>query len=109
MAATSDASPACAGEVVTTEIYYVTSHYRDADNRLSTDHDADEFYLNEADAELAEKPCDGMNIYECQIYTQRFLPKWVYRADELTMICVDTQTDGNKFLMIFDNAKEVES
>ena len=23
------------------------------------------------------------------------------------MICVDTQTDGNKFLQIFDNSKEV--
>jgi len=22
------------------------------------------------------------------------------------MVCVDTQTDGNKFLMIFDNEKE---
>ena len=44
--------------------------------------------------------------YSNEIYTQRFLPKWVYRAADYTMICVDTHTDGNKFLRIFDNAKE---
>lgn len=45
--------------------------------------------------------------YESMIYTQRFLPKWVYRAEAYTLVCHDTQTDGNKFLSIFDNAKEV--
>ena len=44
--------------------------------------------------------------YSNEIYTQRFLPKWVYRTDDYTMICVDTHTDGNKFLQIFDNSKE---
>ncbi len=48
----------------------------------------------------------GSDIYGGTIYTQRFLPKWVYRGEELTMVCVDTHTDGNKFLMIFDNKKE---
>jgi hypothetical protein len=46
--------------------------------------------------------------YSNEIYTQRFLPKWVYRGDEYTMICVDTHTDGNKFLQIFDNKKEIK-
>lgn len=46
------------------------------------------------------------NYYVNIIYTQRFLPKWVYRGKDYTMICVDTRTDGNKFLQIFDNAKE---
>jgi hypothetical protein len=46
--------------------------------------------------------------FESDIYTQRFLPKWVYRGPEYTMVCVDTHTDGNKFLMIFDNTKEVK-
>lgn len=46
------------------------------------------------------------NYYEDEIYMQRFLPKWVYTADDFTMICVDTHTDGNKFLSIFDNAKK---
>lgn len=69
-----DASPAQAGEDVITEIYYVTRHYRDADNRLSTDHDADEFYLNEADAELAALKLneatsfDYDGFYRCFVY-----------------------------------------
>jgi hypothetical protein len=33
----------------------------------------------------------------------------IYKGAEYTMICVDTQTDGNKFLSIFDNSKEVSS
>ena len=58
-------------------------------------------------AETPEKllSSDG-DYYENKIYTQRFLPKWVYRAKQYTMICVDTHTDGNKFLQIFDNFKE---
>lgn len=47
------------------------------------------------------------NHYENSIYTQRFLKKWVYRGEKLTMVCADTHTDGNKFLQIFDNSKEV--
>lgn len=47
------------------------------------------------------------NYYENEIYTQRHLSKWVYRGPEFTMIVVDTHTDGNKFLQIFDNAFEV--
>lgn len=49
---------------------------------------------------------DG-NYYINEIYTQRFLPKWVYRGTEYTMIVVDTRVDGNKFLQIFDNSKEI--
>jgi hypothetical protein len=48
------------------------------------------------------------NYYANEIYTQRFLPKWVYRGPEYTMVCVDTRTDGNKFLQIFDNSKELK-
>jgi len=48
----------------------------------------------------------GKEIYSGPIYTQRFLPTWVYRADDYTMVSVDTMTDGNKFLMVFDNSKE---
>jgi len=48
----------------------------------------------------------SLNYYEGEIYTQRHLPKWVYRGEEFTMVCVDTHTDGNKFLMVFDNSKE---
>ena len=46
------------------------------------------------------------NYCENEIYKCHFLPKWVYRGDEYTMVVVDTRTDGNKFLQIFDNSKE---
>lgn len=55
-----------------------------------------------------EKIRDGAH-YSYTIYTQRFLPKWIYRTEELTMICSATGVDGNKFLAIFDNAKEQTS
>ncbi len=51
----------------------------------------------------------GGDYFETFIYKQRFLPKWVYPADDYTMICVDTQTDGNKFLQVFDNAKRISA
>lgn len=50
----------------------------------------------------------GNTIYSGRIYTQRFLHKWVYRAEDYTMVCVDTRVDGNKYLMIFDNSKETK-
>lgn len=59
------------------------------------------------DAEKLED-IDAGEYYEHEIYTQRFLPKWVYRTDDYTMISVDTHTDGNKFLAIFDNQKEIK-
>jgi len=46
------------------------------------------------------------NYYVETIYTQRFLPKWVYRGKDYTMICCDYDSDGNKFLRIFSNKKE---
>lgn len=49
---------------------------------------------------------DSGNYYSYSIYTNRHLPKWVYRGAEFTMVVVDTHTDGNQGLQIFDNAKE---
>jgi hypothetical protein len=51
---------------------------------------------------------DGNTLYGGRIYTQRFLNKWVYRAKDYTMVCVDTECDGNKYLMVFDNTKETK-
>ena len=48
----------------------------------------------------------GNEIYGGWLYCQRFLKKWVYRGERYTLVCADTKTDGNKFLMIFDNHKE---
>jgi hypothetical protein len=47
-------------------------------------------------------------FYVNEVWTQRFLPKWVYRAKEHTMICVQTGVDGNRYLQIFSNDKEVK-
>jgi hypothetical protein len=46
------------------------------------------------------------DYYESPVYTQRHLPRWVYRAADYTMVSIDTQTDGNKFLIVLDNSKE---
>ncbi len=46
-------------------------------------------------------------FYEDEIYTQRHLPKWVYRSEQYTMVSCDTHTDGNKLLRIFSNDREV--
>ena len=48
----------------------------------------------------------GEQLYTGTIYTQRFLPKWVYRGKDYTMIAVDTHCDGNQLFMIFENASE---
>ena len=37
------------------------------------------------------------DTYSDEIYTQRFLPKWVYRGKDYTMILIDIHTDGNRF------------
>jgi hypothetical protein len=49
---------------------------------------------------------DTGEYYEDEIYKQRFYNKWIYRGKDYTMIMVDTHTDGNKFLAVFDNKKE---
>lgn len=61
------------------------------------------FYENKENLQNEE----AGKYYEQEIYTQRFLDKWVYRGKDFTMILVDTLTDGNKFLRIFRNEYEV--
>ena len=58
-------------------------------------------------AENIEKFNSDGDYYVDEIYTQRFYKKWVYRGDKLTMIFVDTHTDGNRFFAIYSNSKEV--
>lgn len=50
---------------------------------------------------------DG-DCYENDIYTNRHLPKWVYRGEDYTMICVDTHCDGNQYLQVFSNKLEIK-
>lgn len=64
-----------------------------------------------ADINYYEKPIedgyeeDGEH-YHATLYTQRFLSKWIYRGEDYTMICMDTRSDGNKYMGIFNNKKE---
>ena len=57
-------------------------------------------------SEMEEKLNSDGDYYENEIYTQWHLPKWVYRAADYTLVVVDTHTDGNKLLQVFDNAME---
>lgn len=60
------------------------------------------------DDPITQETLDSQLYYSSEIYTQRFLPKWVYRGEQYTMVVADTQTDGNKFLTIFSNAREMK-
>ena len=62
----------------------------------------------ETEDQLSEELEYDEDYYEDEIYTQRHLPKWVYRAEGYTMICVDTHTDGNQLLAVYDNTKELK-
>ena len=46
--------------------------------------------------------------YQNSIYTQRFLPKYVYRGKDYTMISCDPHSDSNKYLSIFKNDMEMK-
>lgn len=63
-------------------------------------------YVHSSEPFTKETVEAGSVIYGGSIYTQRFLPKWVFRGKEMTMVSADTHTDGNKFLMLFENDKE---
>ena len=68
--------------------------------------DDDEDYVTYGDS-IEQLNSDG-NYYQCDIYKQRFYNKWVYEGTELTMIFADTNTDGMKYFMLFDNNKKVK-
>jgi len=53
---------------------------------------------NDFDYDIPE--IDSSDYYSDEVYK-------VYRGEDYTMIHVDTHTDGNKFLAIFDNKKRV--
>lgn len=72
--------------------------------KFSPNREALEYWLAEHDDEYGPH---GDILYESVIYTQRHLPKWVYRGAELTLVVADTQMDGNKLLQLFRNENEV--
>lgn len=60
-------------------------------------------------AETEKQLLEDGDYYRDEIYTQRHLNKWVYRTKDYTMVLVDTHTDGNQLLRIFDNLKEIKN
>ncbi len=52
---------------------------------------------------------EGDHTYSEDILQNRYYPKAVYKGEEFTLIIVDTHTDGNKFLSIYDNSKNINS
>jgi hypothetical protein len=72
--------------------------------KFSSSREALVYWLGEHEDEYGPY---GDDLYSNSIYTQRHLSKWVYRGKELTLIVVDTHTDGNQYLQLFCNDDEV--
>jgi len=66
-------------------------------------------YIIHHEEPLTEERITSLDFYSAEIYTQRFLPKWVYKAADYTLISMNPGVDGNKYLGIFDNTKKVEA
>lgn len=49
----------------------------------------------------------GDEQYENPILPNGSFPS-IYRAEDYTMVLIDTECDGNKFLVILDNKKELK-
>lgn len=49
----------------------------------------------------------GIDGFSCSVYMHPRLSKWIYTSNEHTMMCIDTHSDNNKYLAIFDNSKVV--
>jgi hypothetical protein len=60
------------------------------------------------DTREAYETQDMAHAYSNEICNHRHYPKAVYEGADFTLIMVDTHTDGNKFLQIFDNSKRVK-
>jgi len=81
-------------------LYLKEREYKDGET-IQTAQNGSVVYSEAEDIEMSD-------YYEDEIYHQRFLPKAVYVGEEYTMIVVDTHTDGNIFLAVYDNSKRVE-
>lgn len=68
--------------------------------------DGHEVMFQHGDVAYSARAIDDGQYCSDEIYTYRHLPKHVYRTKSHTMILVDTHTDGNIFLAVFDNALE---
>ena len=57
---------------------------------------------------IHELETESGNYYENQFYYHNNSSKNIYEGEKYTMICVDTRTDGNKFLQVFDSNKRMK-
>ena len=67
------------------------------------------WYMNEREVAFADEKfhfATGKG-YSNSIIGYGYQIKNIWKTDDLTMILVDTHSDGNKFLQIFDNKKEI--
>lgn len=62
--------------------------------------------VDDEETRFALKKTKIPDYYQDNVYTYRHLSRYVYPAHDYTMILVDTYTDGNILLKIFDNKKE---
>lgn len=74
--------------------------------------DRSEMYWQIIDSEVVrwagtKKKFTSGNYHEELIYQQKFYEKWVYEGKDLTMIMVDTQTDGNIFFAFYSNDRRL--
>lgn len=74
-----------------------THHYWNIDGEI----------VNYADS-IEELESGEGNCYIGSIYRQSFYEKHVYEGKDITLIFLDTHTDGMKYFSIFDNNKKVQ-
>lgn len=66
------------------------------------------WYIEDGSVYYGDTPKEALLADAC--YCDSILYRdGIHRKDDFTMIAVDTQTDGNKFLSIFDNTKEIQN
>lgn len=65
----------------------------------------DVFYCNARNKEEAKKIIlIGIESYSCRIINNH-----IYKKNDLTLMLLNTECDGNIFLSIFDNSKEIKN
>lgn len=85
------------------EDYIVYPIYDLTDKFWSIDNQYEIKYANS----LEQYDSNG-DFYISNVYAQRFYNKWIYIGKDLTMVFMDTHTDGMRYFAVFTNALEVK-
>ena len=59
------------------------------------------------DGPMAFPEKHGQHFYSSEIYTQRFLSKWVFRGAEFVLVLENPRVDGNRWLACYRADHEV--